>query len=181
MKANTAFCFVLCGTALLVGYLSRPRAWKKTCSLVLAVLVVLIAGVTLFEYVTGLSLGLDQLLLPRLPASIGTSNPGRMSPNSAVAFLLFGAALILLSRGPRGALMAHVLTLVGLFIALLALIGYLFNAADFRHGLFLYRRGPSYRSSAFGCSAWPSSAPGRKRASWPPCWPTARAASSPGA
>src|ERR1700689_1524319 len=47
MKANTALCFALSGTALLVGYLSRPRAWKKTCSLILALLVVLIGGAPL--------------------------------------------------------------------------------------------------------------------------------------
>src|SRR5260221_13294837 len=41
MKANTALCFALSGTALLVGYLSRPLAWKKTCSTLLALLVVL--------------------------------------------------------------------------------------------------------------------------------------------
>src|ERR1700722_1846549 len=44
MKANTALCFALCGASLLIGYLSRPRAWKKTCSRFLAALVILISG-----------------------------------------------------------------------------------------------------------------------------------------
>ena len=131
MKANTGLCFALSGTSLLVGYLSRPRAWKKSCSLILALLVVLIGGATLVEYISGLSLGLDQWLFIDSSVSSGTSNPGRMAPNTAITFLLFGAALILLSRGPRGALAAHVLTLAGLLIALLALIGYLFNAQLF--------------------------------------------------
>jgi signal transduction histidine kinase/CheY-like chemotaxis protein len=131
MKANTALCFVLSGTSLLIGYLAHPRAWKKTCSLILALLVILIGGVTLVEYLLHLSPGLDQLLFTDFPTTSGTSTPGRMAPNTAVAFLLFGSSLILLSRGPRGALTAHFLAVAGLFIALLALIGYLFDAQIF--------------------------------------------------
>jgi len=131
MKANAALCFALSGTALLIGYLSRPRAWKKTCSSILATLVILTAGVTLIEYVTTQSLGLDELLFSDSPSAAYTSYPGRMAPNTAIAFLLFGSALVLLSRGPRGVLAAQVLALSGLFIALLALIGYLFDAQIF--------------------------------------------------
>jgi signal transduction histidine kinase/CheY-like chemotaxis protein len=131
MKANTALCFALSGMALLVGYFSRPSARKKTYSTLLALLVVLISGASLFEYISGLSLGLDQLLFSDSANSIGTSQPGRMAPNTALAFALFSSALILLSRGPRGAAAAHAFTLLGLFIALLALIGYLFNAQIF--------------------------------------------------
>jgi signal transduction histidine kinase/CheY-like chemotaxis protein len=131
MKANTALCFALSGTSLLIGYLSRPRAWKKNGSFILAWLVILIGGVTLFEYLTRQSLGLDQLLFTDSPASVYTSNPGRMAPNTAFDFLLCGSALILLSRGPRGAVAAQVLALASLFIALLALIGYLFDANIF--------------------------------------------------
>jgi len=131
MKANTALCFALSGTSLLIGYLSRPQAWKKTCSSILALLVILIAGVTLLEYATQLSFGLDELFFPDSPNAAYTSNPGRMAPNTALSFLLFGSALILLARGRRGVRAAHALTLAGLFIALLALIGYLFDAQVF--------------------------------------------------
>ncbi|HEV3272271.1 MAG TPA: ATP-binding protein [Candidatus Methylacidiphilales bacterium] len=135
MEANTALCFALSGTSLLIGYLARPRAWKKTCSFVLALLVILIAGMTLIEYPTHTSFGLDELLFKDAALSSGTSQPGRMAPNTAIAFLLFASALILLSRGPRGVMAAHALALAGLFIALLALIGYLFDAQVF-HAVF---------------------------------------------
>ncbi|MCE0522924.1 MAG: ATP-binding protein [Methylacidiphilales bacterium] len=130
MKANTALCFVLSGTSLVIGYLTRPRSWKKTCSSLLALAVILIAATTLIEYISHLSLSLDELLFSDRGAAY-TSSPGRMAPNTAIAFLLCGAALILLARGPRGAMVAHLLTLAGLFIALLALIGYLFDAGVF--------------------------------------------------
>src|ERR1700733_3921317 len=42
MKANTALCFMLCGGSLFTGFLSRPRAWKRKFSQVLAALVILI-------------------------------------------------------------------------------------------------------------------------------------------
>jgi signal transduction histidine kinase/CheY-like chemotaxis protein len=131
MKPNTAFCFVLSGLSVLIGYLSRPRPWKKNCSLALALVVVLIAGLTLAEYATDRSFGLDQILLKDNPQAVFTSSPGRMAPNTALAFLLCGFALVLLARGPRGAAAAHALTLVALFVALLALIGYLFDAQPF--------------------------------------------------
>jgi signal transduction histidine kinase/CheY-like chemotaxis protein len=131
MKANTALCFTLSGTALFLGYLSPLRPWKRICSPILATIVALIGGITLIEYLSGQSLGLDQLLFADSPDAVYTSNPGRMSPNSAVAFLLFGLSIILLTRGPRGILAAHLFSLAALFIALLALIGYLFDAQVF--------------------------------------------------
>jgi len=131
MKANTALCFVFSGLALLVGYFSRPSARKKNYSTLLALMVILISGASLIEYISGLSFGLDQLLFSDSLTSPGTSQPGRMAPNTALAFVFFGSAILLLSRGPRVAGAAHALTLAGLFIALLALIGYLFNAQIF--------------------------------------------------
>jgi signal transduction histidine kinase/CheY-like chemotaxis protein len=131
MKSNTALCFVLLGLSLLIGYLSRPRKWKKRCSFVLAIVVVAIGGATLLEYLTRLSFGLDEMLFPDVPNAAFTSYPGRMAPNSALGFVLCGLALISLTRGSRGAVTAHICTLAALFVALLALIGYLFHAQAF--------------------------------------------------
>jgi signal transduction histidine kinase/CheY-like chemotaxis protein len=134
MKVNTALCFVLSGTALLVGYISRPRAWKITFTLVLSFIVIFIGCATLLEYLTGQSLGLDQLLFRDAPGAIHTSQPGRMSPNSAGAFIFCGCALVLLARGPRATFTAHALAIAAIFIGLLALVGYLFNAQLFVTG-----------------------------------------------
>jgi signal transduction histidine kinase/CheY-like chemotaxis protein len=131
MKANTAVCFVLCGFSLILGYLSRPRAWKKASAAALAIIVFLFGSITLFEYLSGLSLGLDQWLFSESPLAPGTSNPGRMAPNTAFNFMLHASALILLGRGRRGARIAQVFSFIGLSIALLASIGYLFDAQFF--------------------------------------------------
>jgi len=131
MKANTAFCFVLEGTALLLGYLSTPSTLKRNGALLLATLAIFISGLTLIEYLSGYSFGLDQLAFREFPLSPWTSRPGRMAPNTAIAFLLFGLALIFLSRGFNGVRIAQILTLASLTLPLIASVGYLFNAQVF--------------------------------------------------
>jgi hypothetical protein len=49
MKPNTALCFALSGTALLLGFLFHPQAWKRNCAFTLCGGVVLIGGTTLIE------------------------------------------------------------------------------------------------------------------------------------
>ena len=131
MKANTALCFALSGASLFIGCLSRPSAWKNKVSRILAALVILISSLTLVEYLCGFSLGLDELLFSDAPASSGTTQPGRMAPNTAVAFLFFACSLIQLGRGSRAAFTAQALALGGLFVTLLASIGFLFEAKVF--------------------------------------------------
>ena len=60
-----------------------------------------------------------------------------MSPYTGLGFLFFASALIVLSRGRRGAMAGQALALGGLSVALLALIGYIFNAQIFIAG-YLY-------------------------------------------
>jgi len=131
MKANTALCFALSALSLWLGYLSSPRPWKRRCSQALAILVVLISVLTLIEYLGRVSLGLDQILFSDNPHAPYTSSPGRMGPNTALAFLFCGLALILLARGSRGASAAQAFALSALFVTLVALIGYLFDAPSF--------------------------------------------------
>jgi hypothetical protein len=81
-----------------------------------AAVTVLLAGMTLLEYATGVTLGLDRLV------------PGRTSPHAATAFLLLGASLLLLDRRtPRGTRPAEILALAAGAIPLTALLGYLLS------------------------------------------------------
>ncbi len=61
------------------------------------------------------------------------ADPGdlRMAPLAALAFLLYGGALTLLSRRAREIVAAHAFTLAGLFVSLLILINFLFKASFF--------------------------------------------------
>ena len=124
MKANTALAFVLAGTAL---WLQRSRAdnrANRALAHASAMAVVLIGSLTLFEYASGRSLGLDELLFRDVPFPVATSHPGRMAVNTALSFVLAGLALLLVdvrwgiveahevlafaaSIGPLAALLGH--------------------------------------------------------------------------
>ena len=87
MKFNTALGFLLAGAAL---YLRGKPALR----LGLAGGVGLLGALTLGQEVAGVDFGIDQLFV-RAAAMAGQA-PGRMSPATAVCFLLSGAALGLL-------------------------------------------------------------------------------------
>ncbi len=110
MKSNPAVCLILEGAALLFGYLLPPAAWRKIAADVAATVAISIAALVLVAY-----------------AIHGRTPDAEMTPLGALEFCLFGAALILLSRGPRAVLAAHAQTMTGLFIALFVFLYYLFK------------------------------------------------------
>ena len=107
MKANTAIAFILSGLSLaLIEHERSGRSTRRVARL-LAAIVVLIALLTLAEYLVGVDIGIDQVLFAD-PARTPFPPPGRMAPNGALCFALVGAALVLLSsaevpsRSPTG-------------------------------------------------------------------------------
>ncbi len=83
MKFNTALMFVASGAALLAASRDSRRLAISAGGLVLV-----FCGMTLVEYLTGFSFGIDNSLVPDF---IDPKNayPGRMAPNTSVAFALF--------------------------------------------------------------------------------------------
>jgi HD domain len=124
MKANTAVFLIALGAAL--GCLrGGARSRLRTLGWLLAALVGALALVTLSQYVHGRDLGIDQLLFREPPGATGTSDPGRMAPNTALAFALLGAALLTLDVRIAGRWWpAPVLSGAAGLLALLALLGY---------------------------------------------------------
>ncbi|MCE0497717.1 MAG: ATP-binding protein [Methylacidiphilales bacterium] len=139
MKVNTALCFIFTSTALLLGHLTQPRPWKKACSQTLLALITIICGATLVEYLTNQSFGIDQFFVKEYIPSPTNWLPGRMGGMTAIVFILYASALMYLSRGRRGAKIAQALVIIGLFLTLLTIIGYLFGAQIFI-GLFSFSR-----------------------------------------
>ncbi|MFE1324918.1 SpoIIE family protein phosphatase [Streptomyces sp. NPDC058735] len=92
MKVNTALATLMLGLSLWViaHESARPRA--LTAARVGSALAALIGLLTLFEYVTGVRLGIDELLFDDDTARTQPGTPGRMGPNTAVAVTLAGAA-----------------------------------------------------------------------------------------
>jgi len=135
MKANTAISFMFASAALCVisGGREGPKAERvsKGC----AGVVVLIGAVTLFQYLFGVNLGIDQLIFKDKQVASGPGAPGRMSGATAFNFILLGSALPLLER-PRARWLGQSLTLFAAVISLVAIAGYAYSAEA------LYSAGP---------------------------------------
>jgi PAS domain S-box-containing protein len=129
MKANTALGFLLIGGAALLDLEPGRERWRQLTARSLAAAAAALGVVTLVQYLGQIDLGIDELLVPDDPEAVATAHPGRMSPLSALNFLVLGAALLLLDVGParRRARPAEWLALLVGLSSLLALIGYAYE------------------------------------------------------
>jgi diguanylate cyclase (GGDEF)-like protein len=119
MKANAALSFILLAEALHLAVTRRHTSIQA----LLASGAVLLGCLTLFEYITGQQLGIDQLVFHDPVAS---AHPGRMSPITAVNFMLLGIAL--LPFGRRGAeVVKEILSLAAVTTSMFAVVGYLYG------------------------------------------------------
>lgn len=121
MQFNTALGFLFAGFSLLFVLFDR----KKLAGF-LSILLALIGVLTLLEYIFGVNIGLDQLLMEHY-VTVETSNPGRMAPNTALCFSLSGILFILhsfkLLKNYFNIIIGGIGTLIFL-LALMAVIGY---------------------------------------------------------
>jgi PAS domain S-box-containing protein len=128
MKVNTAVCFVLAGAALALQAVEPTAPARRRWGRIGAVVVLLVALLTLGEYGFKTNLGIDQLLLMQPTAASSTAYPGRMSPAAAVNFMLIALALLGLDWQTRqGRRPTQVLALLVGFVGLLAVAGYLYG------------------------------------------------------
>lgn len=132
MKANTAACFVLTGLSLWLACGKQISSRRRWLGAVLGGTAALIGLATLAEYVLQTDFGIDQLLVVEPASSVHTISPGRMSPTTAVSFLLLGLALVGIDwQTRRGHRPAQALPLPVLVICLLAAFGYLYGEDSF--------------------------------------------------
>jgi signal transduction histidine kinase/ActR/RegA family two-component response regulator len=128
IKTNTALCLVLCSAALVLASGAAPRAGAVSRGL--AVVVMVIATMTLSQYLTGIDLHIDQLIARDFASTDRPIFPNRMAPVTAVALTFLATALLLIpSARNRRALLGQSLALAALVISLLALVGYLYDAS----------------------------------------------------
>lgn len=133
MKFNNVLCWLLISSAFL---LSHRRFFFKSLrfnlirifvSRLLGASAFVLAAMTLLQIVFEVRLGVDELFMKDVQ-SVPTDTPGRMSPNSASAYLFLAVACFLVdSKKKLGRAFFHVFSLSGLFVAALALIGYLYQ------------------------------------------------------
>lgn len=124
MVFNTALGFMLTGAALALA--AQPPAQRQIVQTLLGTATVLLAGLVLSQDLLSIDLGVDHLfsadwLQDHRP------HPTRMAPNTAIAFILSGATLVLLNYSTGWTnryLVSYLAIAVGL-IGFTALSGYL--------------------------------------------------------
>ena len=144
MKFNTALLFVLLGLAA-VSTDTRPR-FSQFC----AVVVIVIAVLTLAEYAFGWNAGIDEWLIrDNATRLIGGNFPGRMSVITAIDFACLGMSLLTLKRQQVA---AQIFVLLALALAFLAFTGYIYNS-DSLASIFAFSTMALHTAVAFIVSA----------------------------
>ena len=116
IKINAAVSLFLAGSSLWLLQ-EQGSSWRLKSARALAVALTALGALTLIEYPTGWDFGIDQLLYQdTAKGHQGTlGHPGRMTPDTALAFTLLGLALLLLRPSKKGA------GVVGLLIVVIGL------------------------------------------------------------
>lgn len=91
MQFNTSLGFI--GTS--IAFIGLNYHQKKI-SLYISILLILLGGLTLSQQIFGVNLYIDELFMKHYIVT-DTSQPGRMAPNTALAFLISGIALFVMS------------------------------------------------------------------------------------
>ncbi|QPC84963.1 hypothetical protein G4Y79_11510 [Phototrophicus methaneseepsis] len=119
MKFNTALLFVFSG--ILVTFHHMPTPYRY----LMGAVIIILATLTLAQDIFGWQLSIDELIITDVKTRLQSGvNPGRMSVMTAVSFMLVGSALVLLHPMP---IAAQGLAIIIGIIALLALVGYMYN------------------------------------------------------
>ena len=98
MKVNTAVGFILSGLSLWFQTAAELNSRQSRNGRICAVALLVLSLLTIFEFLTGWSLAIDELIVQDIPPTGMASDtyiPGRMSPVTAVLFLLVGTALLI--------------------------------------------------------------------------------------
>lgn len=132
MKFNTALSFLLLGVS--ISLLCKepgkmlPKNYRIYLGQALAAVVALIGIVTLAEYIFGIYLRIDQIFFKEPLGAVGTYSPGRMSPATALNFLILGVALFFIDADtPKGHRPCQFLAFVSGAISFVAILGYLYS------------------------------------------------------
>ena len=149
VKANSALAFLAAGLSArtLASRRSGPRA--RLLAKIAGAAVASVGFFTLVEYIASINLGIDQLLVREPPGATGTTYPGRMAPNSALAFLFIGVALVVHElETEAGTRPAQLLALAAALVPLQAIIGFAYGVEPMA-GLAANTRVPFYAGIGF--------------------------------
>ncbi len=134
IKSNAGIAFLLIGLSLWFVQTKRVNIHNQRISQILAFIVVIIGFLTLMEYIFNLNFGIDQLFFKEAIGALNTSDPNRMALTAAVNFILAGISILLWNvKTPRVYRPTQIFAIFGGFIALLAILGYIFDISLLYH------------------------------------------------
>jgi hypothetical protein len=125
MAPNTALLFILTGGVLFIRPVWSMNKFIYKSALLFVLLSIVIASISLFEFLTGIDFGINNLLF-HTTETLGAVPIGHMSPITAFNFILVSVALLLLMRQVKK--IAAILGSVVVVIGGIVLIGYWYGA-----------------------------------------------------
>ncbi|MEO7413858.1 MAG: ATP-binding protein [Opitutaceae bacterium] len=132
IKANASLGLIFAGAGLFFLQKAQPgRTRVRTLGRICAVLALSLGALTVFQHLSGVDLGIDQLIFRETPGALATASPGRMGLPASVCLFLGGVALLLLDgRTARRRFIGQILGLSICVFTQLPLIGYAFGASQ---------------------------------------------------
>ena len=129
MKINTACALLAAAVAVWLLHTRVPGSMLLGTTRVMAVVLVVLGGLSVAEDLFRLDFGIDQFILRDLQSS-NAMHSGRMSPAGAFSLIFIGLALLALkARQLNFAAWAHWLIVPPLLIATLAIMGYAYGVS----------------------------------------------------
>ena len=130
MKPNVAASFFLVGLVICLSDEGRARGYRKALSIICGAVVACAGAVTLAEWIAGLNLSLDQLLVTVESNAWTGQYPGRMPPQTALALLMLGSSIVISGTRIGGRVNELLLNLVRI-LTIIALLGMLYGVETF--------------------------------------------------
>jgi len=122
MKFNVALGFIFSSVVLLLHHFPGKTKANTAISKGLCTIIFLIGFLTMAEYVLGVNIGIDELFVPDELPTTATYYAGRMSPISAINFMLISIGLFTLNREKTAVYQFIYLSFIA-FISIVTLIG----------------------------------------------------------
>lgn len=141
MKANSALCFILASIALLL-FLTRQRM-AIVIQRIVSLILISLGLLTAYQYLTGINLNaIDSILIQQQITQNAQANPlfsSRMSPLSAINFILNGIGIFLLTfRNYHILNLARIIIIPVILTSIMVLIGYAYGVRElYRFGFYV--------------------------------------------
>ena len=134
IKSNAGLSFLLIGISLWFIQTKRISFHNRRISQILACVVLIIAFITLMEYIFNLNFGIDQILFKEAVGALNTSSPNRMALTTVINFILAGICILLWDvKTPSVYRPTQILAIMGWFISLIGFLAYIYNVSLFYH------------------------------------------------